>query len=100
MKRNAAVGLFTKLSRLKLVGYLAFLITSKILDVRRRGATSEAYGAIRRKEERSLARLGGKAIRRRRTSTADDALMVDQGQDKRIAQGLEFLYTISFIIGE
>ena len=35
--------------RLKLVGYLAFLITSKVLDVRRRGATTEAYGVIRRK---------------------------------------------------
>ncbi len=29
----------------------------KVLDARRRGATTEAYGAIRRKEERSLARL-------------------------------------------
>ena len=41
--------------RLKLVGYVAFLITSKALDVRRRGATTEAYGVIRRKEERSKA---------------------------------------------
>jgi hypothetical protein len=31
------------------------LITSKALDARRRGATTEAYGAIRRKEERSKA---------------------------------------------
>jgi hypothetical protein len=46
----------------KSAGYGAFLITSKVLDARRRGATTEAYGAIRRKEERS-----------------DDALMVDQG---------------------
>jgi len=46
--------------------YSVFLITSKALDARRRGATTEAYGAIRRKpveslqverEERSLARL-------------------------------------------
>jgi hypothetical protein len=38
---------------LKLVAYVAFLITSKVLDVRRRGATTEAYGVIRRREERS-----------------------------------------------
>ncbi len=41
--------------RVKLVGYVAFLIASKVLDVRRRGATTEAYGVIRRKEERSKA---------------------------------------------
>jgi hypothetical protein len=41
--------------RLKLVGYVAFLITSKVLDVRRQGATTEAYGSIRRKEKRSKA---------------------------------------------
>jgi hypothetical protein len=35
--------------------YALFLITSKALDARRRGATTEAYGAIRRKEERSKA---------------------------------------------
>jgi hypothetical protein len=40
-------------SRVKSGGYGAFLITSKVLDARRRGATTEAYGAIRRKEERS-----------------------------------------------
>jgi hypothetical protein len=51
----------------------AFLINSKALDARRRGATTEAYGAIRRKEERALARL------RREGNAADDALMVDQG---------------------
>jgi hypothetical protein len=43
--------------RLKLVAHAALLITSKVLDVRRRGATTEAYGLKRRKEERSLARL-------------------------------------------
>jgi len=32
-----------------------FLIASKVLDVRRRGATTEAYVAIRRKEKRSKA---------------------------------------------
>jgi hypothetical protein len=31
------------------------LITIKVLDARRGGATTEAYGAIRRKEERSKA---------------------------------------------
>jgi hypothetical protein len=41
--------------RLKLISYVAFLITSKVLDVRRRGATTEAYEVIRRKEERSKA---------------------------------------------
>jgi hypothetical protein len=52
----------------KLVGYIVFLITSKVLDVRRRGATTEAYGIIRRKEERSKAtpllrsRLGGEMM--------------------------------------
>ena len=42
-------------SLLKSVRFGKFLIASKILDARRRGATSEAYGAIRRKEERSKA---------------------------------------------
>jgi hypothetical protein len=41
--------------KVKLLGYVAFLITSKVLNVRRRGATIEAYGVIRRKEERSKA---------------------------------------------
>jgi hypothetical protein len=35
--------------RLKFLAHLAFLITSKVLDVRRRGATIEAYRVIRRK---------------------------------------------------
>ena len=52
--------------RLKLVGYVAFLINSKVLDVRRRGATTEAYG--------SNTPQGG-AIE---GNAADDALMVDQ----------------------
>jgi hypothetical protein len=42
-------------SKLKSSVYGVFLITSKVLDARRRGATIEAYGAIRRKEERSKA---------------------------------------------
>jgi hypothetical protein len=40
-------------SGLKSTGYGVFLITSKVLDARRRGATTEAYGVIRCKEERS-----------------------------------------------
>jgi len=37
------------------VGLGTFLITSKASDARRQGTTTEAYGAIRRKEERSQA---------------------------------------------
>ena len=44
-----------QLFRVILLGYVTFLITSKGLDVRRRGATTEAYRAIRRKEKRSKA---------------------------------------------
>ena len=44
-----------KASRVKSAGYGVFLITSKVLDARHRGATAEAYGAIRREEERSKA---------------------------------------------
>jgi len=40
---------------MKSAAYGVFLITSKVLDSRRRGATTEAYGVIRRKEERSKA---------------------------------------------
>jgi len=36
-------------------GHEQFLITSKASDARRRGATTEAYEAIRRKEERAKA---------------------------------------------
>ena len=46
--------------KLKLVDYLAFLIISKVLDVRRRGATTEAYRVIRRKP--APAKAGGGAI--------------------------------------
>jgi hypothetical protein len=59
---------------LKSAGSGKFLITSKVLDVRRRGATTEAYGAIRRKP--APAKAGGGAIE---GNAADDALMVDQG---------------------
>ena len=37
------------------VGFGQFLITSRASDARRRGATTEAYGTIRRKEERAKA---------------------------------------------
>jgi hypothetical protein len=37
--------------------YGGFLITKKVLDARRQGATTEAYEAIRRKEERTKATL-------------------------------------------
>jgi len=40
---------------MKPADYAVLLITSKVLDARRRGATTEAHGAIRRKEERSKA---------------------------------------------
>ena len=49
------------LSGVKSAASGVYLITSKVLDARRRGATTEAYGAIRRrgptprKEERSKA---------------------------------------------
>jgi len=56
------------------MGFEEFLITSTASDARRRGATTEAYGAIRRKEERALARL------RREGNAADDALMVIRGE--------------------
>jgi len=50
-----------------------FLITIKASDARRREATTEAYEAIRRKEERALARLWWEG------NAADDALMVNRG---------------------
>jgi hypothetical protein len=40
---------------MKAKAYSPSLITIKVLDARRRGATTEAYEAIRRKEERSKA---------------------------------------------
>ena len=49
-----AVGFFTKPSKVKSADYGIFLITRKVLDARRRGATTEAYGAIRRKPVESL----------------------------------------------
>ena len=52
---------------------MVFLSTSKELDARREGATTEAYGAIRRKP--APAKAGGGAIE---GNTADDALMVNQ----------------------
>jgi hypothetical protein len=66
----------------ELVGSAAFLITSKVLDVRRRGATTEAYGVIRRKP--APAKAGGGAIE---DNAVDDALMVDQGLHKGLDKG-------------
>jgi hypothetical protein len=63
--------------RNEILGYAAFLITSRVLDVRRRGVTTEAYGVIRRKP--APAKAGGGAIE---GNAADDALMVDQGSNK------------------
>jgi hypothetical protein len=60
--------------RTQVVGYAEYLIISKGLDVRRRGATTEAYGVIRRKP--APAKAGGGAIEGNATN---DALMVDQG---------------------
>jgi hypothetical protein len=60
------------------VGLVTFLITSKASDARRQGATSEAYGAIRRKEERSQAtplELCEIPFLR-----GDDVLLLNQGQ--------------------
>jgi hypothetical protein len=62
------------MSALKSAGYAVFLITSEVLDARRQGATTEAYGPIRRKP--APAKAGGEAIE---GNAADDALMVDQG---------------------
>ena len=58
------------ISSMKPENYGVLLITSKALDARRQGVTTEAYGAIRRKEERSKAtplelaksRLGGEMM--------------------------------------
>jgi len=66
---------------MKLVGYIALLITSKVLDVRRRGARTEAYGEIRRKP--APAQAGGGAIE---GNAADDALMVDQGNGSGVVK--------------
>jgi len=55
-------------------GLGTFLIPSKASDARRQGATTEAYGPIRRKEQRMPARLG------RDGNAADGVLMVGQGE--------------------
>jgi hypothetical protein len=59
---------------MKSAGFGRSLIISKVLDVRRRGATTEAYGTIGRKP--APAKAGGGAIE---GNAADDALMVEQG---------------------
>jgi MFS family permease len=54
-------------------GFRAIPDHQQASDARRRGATSEAYRDIRRKEKRTPARLGQEG------NAADDVLMVDQG---------------------
>jgi hypothetical protein len=78
MKRNAAVGLFTKPSKLKSAGYGVFLINRKVLDARRRGATTEAYGAIRRKPVESL------KVEREERSKATESF--DLAQDRELVE--------------
>jgi hypothetical protein len=56
---------------MNLTGYAVFLITGKVSDARRRGATTEAYSSIRRKP--APAEAGGGAIE---GNAAGDALMV------------------------
>jgi hypothetical protein len=59
--RNEGTWILTEslflISIVKLKGYATALVTIKVLDARRRGATTEAYGVIRRKEERSKATM-------------------------------------------
>jgi hypothetical protein len=55
MSTKSQIHLEICVSLLKSTGFEEFLITSKVLDARRQGATTEAYGAIRCKEERSKA---------------------------------------------
>jgi hypothetical protein len=73
---------------MKSAAYGVFLITSKVLDARRRGAMTEPYGAIRRKASgpQGLRPLRAVCSTSRKPeggaiegNTADDALLVDQG---------------------
>jgi hypothetical protein len=66
-------------SKLKTAGYGVFLITSKALDARRRGATTEAYGG-------SNTPQGGGI----EGNAADDALMVDQGREMLLQYGIAY----------
>ena len=59
----------------------------KVLDARSRGATTEAYGAIRRKP--APVKAGGGAIE---GNAADDALMVDQGVGGTLDTPMLFSY--------
>jgi hypothetical protein len=63
------------------VGYVLFLIASKVLDARRQGATSEAYRSIRRKP--APAEAGGGAIE---GNAADGAFVADQGRAIELAK--------------
>jgi len=56
IRRERAKGTSSYTRRIiALQGFSLKAPSSKVLDARRRGATTEAYGAIRRKEERSKA---------------------------------------------
>jgi hypothetical protein len=77
MDKVTQINHLIQLSGLKPAAYGLFLITSKVLDARRRGVTTEAYDqyAARPPARRAYAPEGG-AIE---GNAADDALMVDQG---------------------
>jgi len=62
------------LTKNEIGGFGEILITCKVLDARRRGATTEAYETIRRKP--APAKAGGGAIE---GNAADDALQVIRG---------------------
>ena len=61
------------------LGLGTFLITNKAADARRQGAMSEAYGAIRRKEERAKATQPFGSVLR----------LAQDGERSRTAQGYE-----------
>ena len=64
-----------QLSELKSVGYGIFLITSTVLDARRQGATTEAYGVIHRKPVESL------KVEREERSKATPPFDLSQGRE-------------------
>jgi len=60
VERVTQIHRLIQLSGLKPAAYGPFLITIKVLDANRRGATTEPYGAIRRKH--APAQAGGGEI--------------------------------------
>ena len=90
------------ISLLESTAFGAFLNTSKVLDARRRGATTEAYEAIRRKASGPEGlRPGGRSDRRQRRRTCpcesrDDALMGDQECSVPLSQTQGFCYNEFF----